>query len=682
MAVKKELYNVAIAGQGYILAGTPDNPARRLEQAPVYGARFASGDRDYTDFSLWWYWAQTDWSGGIKQTALKWEDDARFFYSYNIDTWTEYGSIRLARGLAVKFNSATVYCGYYGRLANTSYLFIGVGGSPPAVYRSSNYGSSWTNITGSNINTDAYQITQIISHKNSIWVGTGSTSSTTTALLHTTDGSSWSNHTSSITTALSWADIKMVTCMDEDSSTLYVGVERGSVYYGIVSTSDEGANWSVVMQGEDMRIVDIKIVGTKLYCLFYGTSYLEFGVYDTSSSAYTKIWSWDTPGGSLSSEPREGKLFVLNGKIVIFSNTGAGYLWEYDPSSGTLTNLLGHNVTSIYPTPNSSVAYGVIHKGILYLPQLLYDGYVVFEGARSNDETKNYIWPIASVATVNQVFYRDPNDNYCYADSGYRTSGELVFNRIEPVAAIDKIWHSIIFTFDKLSSGQKITFYYSDDERTTWTEIGGVDYSIDGGAITSKAIPFPENTVAKKIWLKVKLEGNGETTPVLRDVSIQYLPLPDYKQRWVLQVYCYDDIMLLDGKTREPKRGEELKNILKSAWWGKQVVDFHDIDYAETTLDGDLAATATTITVASTAGFPERGRIRIDDEEILYTGKTATTFTGCTRGARGTTATSHSNGATVSNGYKVLITNYSEEAPVGANAKIEEAIVTLELREV
>lgn len=46
----------------------------------------------------------------------------------------------------------------------------------------------------------------------------------------------------------------------------------------------------------------------------------------------------------------------------------------------------------------------------------------------------------------------------------------------------------------------------------------------------------------------------------------------------------------------------------------------------------------TTITVASTALFPSKGFIVVKREIISYTGTTATTFTGCTRGVGGTTA--------------------------------------------
>ncbi len=66
-------------------------------------------------------------------------------------------------------------------------------------------------------------------------------------------------------------------------------------------------------------------------------------------------------------------------------------------------------------------------------------------------------------------------------------------------------------------------------------------------------------------------------------------------------------------------------------------------------LNGNHNAGTTTINVASTAGFPTpAGLIRIESEEISYTGTTATSFTGCTRGANLTTAAAHSNNTPVS----------------------------------
>ena len=68
-----------------------------------------------------------------------------------------------------------------------------------------------------------------------------------------------------------------------------------------------------------------------------------------------------------------------------------------------------------------------------------------------------------------------------------------------------------------------------------------------------------------------------------------------------------------------------------------------------TLLDGAINNSATTITVDSTTGFPTSGTIDIGTELITYSGKTATTFTGCVRGTNGTTAASHADNAIVTN---------------------------------
>ena len=68
-----------------------------------------------------------------------------------------------------------------------------------------------------------------------------------------------------------------------------------------------------------------------------------------------------------------------------------------------------------------------------------------------------------------------------------------------------------------------------------------------------------------------------------------------------------------------------------------------------TTLTASMTNTSTAdIQVASTANFLSSGGLIIGSEIIKYTGKTATTFTGITRGAYGSTNTSHSSGDLVS----------------------------------
>jgi hypothetical protein len=84
--------------------------------------------------------------------------------------------------------------------------------------------------------------------------------------------------------------------------------------------------------------------------------------------------------------------------------------------------------------------------------------------------------------------------------------------------------------------------------------------------------------------------------------------------------------------------------------WGAGLWGGFVLGAQQTTLSANLSSTNTTITVVSTTGFSNvTGTVLIDQELAKYTGNTATTFTGATRGANGTVATTHSNGAIVYN---------------------------------
>ena len=68
----------------------------------------------------------------------------------------------------------------------------------------------------------------------------------------------------------------------------------------------------------------------------------------------------------------------------------------------------------------------------------------------------------------------------------------------------------------------------------------------------------------------------------------------------------------------------------------------------ETTATQQILAGDTTISVGSTDGFAtSSGILSIDDELIVYASNTTTQFAGCQRGAFGTTAAQHSQGAAV-----------------------------------
>jgi Tfp pilus assembly protein PilX len=86
-----------------------------------------------------------------------------------------------------------------------------------------------------------------------------------------------------------------------------------------------------------------------------------------------------------------------------------------------------------------------------------------------------------------------------------------------------------------------------------------------------------------------------------------------------------------------------------------------------TTLTAALNATATTVAVSSTAGWPSSGYFMIDAEEFSYSGITSTAFTGVVRGASGSTAAAHANGAKVTRAKVITI---AEGANAGLTAQV------------
>jgi hypothetical protein len=92
--------------------------------------------------------------------------------------------------------------------------------------------------------------------------------------------------------------------------------------------------------------------------------------------------------------------------------------------------------------------------------------------------------------------------------------------------------------------------------------------------------------------------------------------------------------------------------------WGIALWGGNILGAITTTLNGALAddtngnnGSATEITLTSATGFPSTGtnHVTIGTEEISYTGVSGNKLTGITRAARGSTRSSHLNGATVTN---------------------------------
>jgi len=87
----------------------------------------------------------------------------------------------------------------------------------------------------------------------------------------------------------------------------------------------------------------------------------------------------------------------------------------------------------------------------------------------------------------------------------------------------------------------------------------------------------------------------------------------------------------------------------KGFGWGLGSWSGEDTSAVSTTLNGAINSSVTSITVTDASQFSSSGTnfAIVGSEEISYTGITSNTLTGVTRGVAGTTAASHSDGATI-----------------------------------
>ena len=92
------------------------------------------------------------------------------------------------------------------------------------------------------------------------------------------------------------------------------------------------------------------------------------------------------------------------------------------------------------------------------------------------------------------------------------------------------------------------------------------------------------------------------------------------------------------------KYGQTLKDITPLRRTATSGISF---SAKANTLSANITVADTTIPLTSASGFPDEGRIKIDSEEITYTGITSNNLTGCVRGAQSTTAATHSSSAAV-----------------------------------
>lgn len=700
----KGIFHVALNGIGLLLQGAPDRMGYVQRQAPVYGQRFASGDRDYNDLSQWWYFVQTDWSGGEKDT-VSWADDAKYYWSTNIDMWSEPGAIKLARQLVSdEVFADKISVGVIAEVDGSLQQYVGTeddSDNRPHVWEASiGTGNTWTDIAGTTFPTTHNVVSCLTGRNGYLFIGNVGTATTYTVATY--DGSAWDDCTADIETGATLSHTPLASrAQCEYAGSMYIFVDNFlNDQFALVSTA------AVVPTGTGdwaLEFEKLNVSGAPSACIGFAGKIL----YLTSDANQMELWEWDIAnsvntrirvfnGGNANSEGVSNKYLVeFNGKIII--TIPDNEIWEYDGAA--LTRLYKRDFFK--RSTLSSIIYettSYLGKGCLFYDDKLWWGNLMYDGTNFSNTFKAVgdsasVQPVPLYADTGGLMWWTDSTNeetiYYYNSVGSDYKGTdnknyLVTNNFDTVAGVEKLAYSMTLLFKPLATSQSIEIEYLLGEMisgASWTSLGSASASVDGTTVRSKTLFFTSGVIFNKIWFRIKLEGAATDTPTLNDIVMEYLPMPTYKKDWALNVNCADEVKTLAGRLVQTT-GRELKGLLERSWWTKSTLDFQDFDYFTTLLNGSLTNSATTVTVDTTVDAPEQGRLKVDDEEMFYTGKTSTTFTGLIRGARGTRAVAHSDNAVINNAYKVLITDMQTRVPIANEDKELEYTVALQLREV
>lgn len=702
----KGTYHVALDAVGLMLQGAPDRLAYQQGQAPVYGQRFASGDRDYNDLSQWWYFVQTDWSGGFKN-SVQWLDDASYYYSTNIDAWSEPGSIKLTdKPTSDEDFGEDITCGVVAEVSGTTYKFIGTdqaGDSRPNVYRAATgTGQAFTEILGTAYDTGQNTMSQLLGFAGTLFMG--SVGSGGVDVVETYDGTSLVDCSANIYNgAATIAHTPLASrCMCEYTGTLYVFVDNFlNDHYALVKTTDPlptaAGDWSAVFQVSNVSGLPVACAAYNgnIYYLLAFTNYCELWSYGVVSTTRTLVRTFK--GVDIPSFGVGDKLLVeLNGVLLI--TLPDKEIWKLDGSA--LSRIYtrdsykytgGSFSTKIGETIGYLGGGCIVSDNKAWWGNLMYDGTYFFNTWKESTDNAAKVCQMLFTDDDGLMWMTDNTDESIlfYIGDGSALKGTadknfIVLNNVDTISGVDKLAYSATILFRPLASGQSIVVEYTLGEMnnsTSWVTLGTASESVDGSSVREKTFFFGVSVVYKKIWFRIKLNStSGTNSPSMSDIIMEYLPFPTYKKNWSLAVNCSDTVQTLTGR-QVTMPGRELRSRLEIAWWTKSLLDYQDFDYATTLLNGALTSSNATVTVDDTADFPERGRLRVDDEEIFYTAKTPTTFTGCTRGARGTRAVAHSDNAVINNAYKVIVTDLQARMPIALNDKELEYVVNVGLRE-
>lgn len=595
--------------------------------APTFGARITTGDPDYNNLSIWQHWVQKCWVGGMG--ADEWVDDAMYKDAVGLDT-TVHEKATLGRhlrraatptGWTVGTNGTAglVKSGRFIVWKNVLYCLTirdspATSGDDSLLYSYDPATQVWTQ---RGMPGNSFWARCITTYDGKLLIGgtQTSTGAHVSALYWTTDTTPTAGSWTKVLHPTGVSTLQDVTAMRVYNSKLYVCFlnhvwrllttfdktspkqtdvwDGGTEFYKINANS--GSNYIAAME-------------THLGFLYMLSA--NGHLHRTDGNNTFDIWSWDGQTRGVSLRSYDGKLFVGTYEWTDTDDIGFGVLYQF--TGAAVTELKRWGVQGKATVPGQMITYA---RKLLYGAAGLFGvrggfGVAVYDSVEDGhsifamqDNVTSY--PDHSVGLTGMdwvvddlivfggklfVFVREhgafyTEDSFQDVEKGraqYSTSlqgGTLTSSMYDGgTPGLEKLWRRITVWCDLPGAATTLLVSYSIDGGVTWIATPLVTGpSLPGGQYNF----YLNNVRSTRFQYRIRLKTTDETiSPVLRAISVAYLPQPEPGWSWSFVVPVSDKWELRDG-SMEQKDTNTLIAYLEGLYRSQQLVEYTDIDGKE-----------------------------------------------------------------------------------------------------
>lgn len=574
----------------------------RKRPAPLFGARFTSGDPDYNLLNFWQHWAQTCWVGGIG--AETWMDDAMYDEGVGVDS-TQHEVMVLARDLGPNSPATrsgdgwNVGGGAYGRefFNFNDKLYVLVHGPTASgvgyLYRLNN------DDTWSLVKTFTERVRSVCAFRDVVyfgdlgasisWMNAAETFGTTAKPAAVTayvpyEMKVYRNHMyvafgrfiyrmkpdgtwDGATAFYEAPGVNYINHMEVHLGQLYMASQNGHIL------RTDGNNTFDIWQFEGgISMSGLRSFDGRLFVganePLQGTSASQGVLYQFTGSAVTELKRW----GTIGRECTLGRMRVIGSKLFY----GASDLLGIAPGFGIAVYDAVEDAHSIWASNRDGVGYAAGTEAVNYQVDDVFfwkgqlycsvRGFGIFRTWYTFHDVSRLL------ATYDTTAAGDVRGS---KNGGWYTSSD--FDGGTP--GLQKLWHSMTIHVDLPTSACSVY----------------VEYSLDGGATYQVAGEVTKTTSATR-YSKVLVIGNGtpvrgtrfkyritlRTTdstrsPQLRGVIVKYLPQPEPNWTWEMVLVLSERQELLDGSVADVDVTGKLL-ALEQAFRAGDLVQFTDLD--------------------------------------------------------------------------------------------------------